>query len=78
MRHLVATAQKLILRNSWVIGKGGRVMSFYYEQTGFASIHLDDDGTVACYALIKSSSDCRACWKSHEITAEAEVDKLYK
>jgi polyribonucleotide nucleotidyltransferase len=46
------------------------------EQTG-ASIDLDDDGTVRIYAADKSSSDA-ALLKIHEITAEAEVDKLYK
>ena len=59
-----------------VIGKGGAMIRSITEQTG-ASIDLDDDGTVRIYAADKSSSDA-ALLKIHEITAEAEVDKLYK
>ncbi|RBP83084.1 polyribonucleotide nucleotidyltransferase [Marinomonas rhizomae] len=59
-----------------VIGKGGATIRSITEQTG-ASIDLDDDGTVRIYAADKASSDA-ALLKIHEITAEAEVDKLYK
>ncbi|TYL47100.1 polyribonucleotide nucleotidyltransferase [Marinomonas sp. IMCC 4694] len=59
-----------------VIGKGGAMIRSITEQTG-ASIDLDDDGTVRIYAADKASSDA-ALLKIHEITAEAEVDKLYK
>lgn len=59
-----------------VIGKGGATIRSITEQTG-ASIDLDDDGTVRIYAADKASSDA-ALLKIHEITAEAEIDKLYK
>ncbi|MBJ7537028.1 polyribonucleotide nucleotidyltransferase [Marinomonas transparens] len=59
-----------------VIGKGGSMIRSITEETG-ASIDLDDDGTVRIYAADKLSSDA-ALLKIHEITAEAEVDKLYK
>ncbi|MCV2401551.1 polyribonucleotide nucleotidyltransferase [Marinomonas sp. C2222] len=59
-----------------VIGKGGATIRSITEETG-ASIDLDDDGTVRIYAADKAASDA-ALLKIHEITAEAEVDKLYK
>ncbi|ETX10469.1 polynucleotide phosphorylase/polyadenylase [Marinomonas ushuaiensis DSM 15871] len=59
-----------------VIGKGGATIRSITEKTG-ASIDLDDDGTVRIYAADKSSSDA-ALLLIHEITAEAEIDKLYK
>ncbi|SBS27904.1 Polyribonucleotide nucleotidyltransferase [Marinomonas spartinae] len=59
-----------------VIGKGGATIRSITEQTG-ASIDLDDDGTVRIYAADKASSDA-ALLKIHEITAEAEIDKLYQ
>ena len=59
-----------------VIGKGGATIRSITEQTG-ASIDLDDDGTVRIYAADKAASDA-ALLKIHEITAEAEVDKLYQ
>ncbi|GAB3480672.1 polyribonucleotide nucleotidyltransferase [Marinomonas epiphytica] len=59
-----------------VIGKGGATIRSITEETG-ASIDLDDDGLVRIYAADKASSDA-ALLKIHEITAEAEVDKLYK
>ncbi|MEL0621719.1 polyribonucleotide nucleotidyltransferase [Marinomonas arenicola] len=59
-----------------VIGKGGAMIRSITEQTG-ASIDLDDDGTVRIYAADKAASDA-ALLKIHEITAEAEVDKLYQ
>lgn len=59
-----------------VIGKGGATIRSITELTG-ASIDLDDDGTVRIYAADKASSDA-ALLRIHEITAEAEVDKVYK
>ncbi|TBR42418.1 polyribonucleotide nucleotidyltransferase [Marinomonas agarivorans] len=59
-----------------VIGKGGATIRSITEETG-ASIDLDDDGTVRIYAADKASSDA-ALLRIHEITAEAEVDKVYK
>jgi polyribonucleotide nucleotidyltransferase len=59
-----------------VIGKGGATIRSITEETG-ASIDLDDDGTVRIYAADKASSDA-ALLKIHEITAEAEIDKLYQ
>ena len=59
-----------------VIGKGGATIRSITEQTG-ASIDLDDDGTVRIYAADKASSDA-ALVRIYEITAEAEVDKIYK
>lgn len=59
-----------------VIGKGGATIRSITELTG-ASIDLDDDGTVRIYAADKASSDA-AMLRIHEITAEAEVDKVYK
>ncbi|OUR72084.1 polyribonucleotide nucleotidyltransferase [Marinomonas sp. 42_23_T18] len=59
-----------------VIGKGGATIRSITELTG-ASIDLDDDGTVRIYAADKASSDA-ALVRIHEITAEAEVDKIYK
>ncbi|MEL0636233.1 polyribonucleotide nucleotidyltransferase [Marinomonas sp. TI.3.20] len=59
-----------------VIGKGGAMIRSITEQTG-ASIDLDDDGTVRIYAADKAASDA-ALLKIHEITAEAEIEKLYK
>ncbi len=59
-----------------VIGKGGATIRAITEQTG-ASIDLDDDGTVRIYATDKMSSD-KALLKVHEITAKAEINKLYR
>ena len=59
-----------------VIGKGGATIRSITELTG-ASIDLDDDGTVRIYAADKASSDA-ALVRIYEITAEAEVDKIYK
>ena len=59
-----------------VIGKGGATIRSITEDTG-ASIDLDDDGTVRIYAPDKAASDA-AMLRIHEITAEAEVDKLYQ
>ncbi|MCZ2721142.1 polyribonucleotide nucleotidyltransferase [Marinomonas sp. 15G1-11] len=59
-----------------VIGKGGATIRSITELTG-ASIDLDDDGTVRIFAADKASSDA-ALVRIYEITAEAEVDKIYK
>ncbi|WP_067095353.1 polyribonucleotide nucleotidyltransferase [Marinomonas atlantica] len=59
-----------------VIGKGGATIRSITEDTG-ASIDLDDDGTIRIYAPDKTASDA-AMLRIHEITAEAEIDKLYQ
>ena len=59
-----------------VIGKGGATIRSITEETG-ASIDLDDDGTVRIYAPDKNASDA-AMLRIHEITAEAEIDKIYQ
>ena len=59
-----------------VIGKGGAVIRGITEQTG-ASVDIDDDGTIRVYGEDAESRDA-ALAMIGEITAEAEVGKLYK
>lgn len=59
-----------------VIGKGGAVIRSITEETG-ASIDIDDDGNVRIYGEDATSRDA-AVAMVEEITAEAEVGKLYK
>ncbi|MGA0935844.1 MAG: polyribonucleotide nucleotidyltransferase [Pseudohongiellaceae bacterium] len=59
-----------------VIGKGGAVIRSITEETG-ASIDIDDDGNVRIYGEDATSRDA-AVAKIEEITAEAEIGKLYK
>ncbi|MWJ27824.1 polyribonucleotide nucleotidyltransferase [Halomonas sp. ZH2S] len=58
-----------------VIGKGGATIRKICEDTG-ASIDLDDDGSVRIYAEDKAAAQ-RAIDTVLEITAEAEIGKLY-
>ena len=58
-----------------VIGKGGAVIRSITEETG-AAIDIDDDGVVRIYGEDADSRDA-ALARISEITAEAEVGKLY-
>ncbi len=58
-----------------VIGKGGAVIRSITEETG-AAIDIDDDGVVRIYGEDVNSRDA-ALDRINEITAEAEVGKLY-
>jgi polyribonucleotide nucleotidyltransferase len=59
-----------------VIGKGGAVIRSITEETG-ASIDIDDDGNVRIYGEDATSRDA-AVARVQEITAEAEIGKVYK
>ena len=59
-----------------VIGKGGATIRALTEETG-AMIDIDDDGTVRIYASDKAAAKA-ATDKVIEITAEAEVGKIYE
>ncbi|MDT8398850.1 MAG: polyribonucleotide nucleotidyltransferase [Pseudomonadales bacterium] len=59
-----------------VIGKGGVTIRAITEETG-ASVDIDDDGNVRIYGEDADSRDA-AVRMIQEITAEAEIDKLYK
>ncbi|SHM14914.1 polyribonucleotide nucleotidyltransferase [Vreelandella subglaciescola] len=59
-----------------VIGKGGSMIRKICDDTG-ASIDLDDDGTVRIYAEDKKAAKA-AVDTVLEITAEAEIGKLYR
>ena len=58
-----------------VIGKGGAVIRSITEETG-AAVDIDDDGVVRIYGEDAQSRDA-ALERINEITAEAEVGKLY-
>jgi len=59
-----------------VIGKGGATIRSITEQTG-ASIDIDDDGSIRIYGEDGDSRD-KAVEMVNEITAEAEVGRLYR
>ncbi|MDM3871288.1 polyribonucleotide nucleotidyltransferase [Porticoccus sp. W117] len=59
-----------------VIGKGGATIRALTEETG-ASIDIEDDGSIRIYAADKESLDL-AVFKIEEITAEAEIGKVYQ
>lgn len=59
-----------------VIGKGGATIRALTEETG-ASIDLDDSGLVKVFGETKACADA-AIAKIEEITAEAEVGKIYE
>ena len=59
-----------------VIGKGGAMIRKICDDTG-ASIDLDDDGTVRIYAEDKKATKA-AIDTVLELTAEAEIGKLYR
>ncbi len=58
-----------------VIGKGGAVIRSITEETG-AAVDIDDDGVVRIYGEDVQSRDA-AVERINEITAEAEIGKLY-
>ncbi len=58
-----------------VIGKGGAVIRSITEETG-AAVDIDDDGIVRIYGEDSESRDA-ALDRIKEITAEAEIGKLY-
>jgi len=59
-----------------VIGKGGATIRALTEETG-ASIDLDDSGLVKVFGETKACADA-AVAKISEITAEAEIGKVYE
>jgi polyribonucleotide nucleotidyltransferase len=59
-----------------IIGKGGATIRGIVEETG-AEIDIQDDGSVRIYADSAESKDA-AVARIEEITAEAEVGKIYK
>ena len=59
-----------------VIGKGGVTIRSITEETG-ASVDIDDDGNVLIYGEDAASRDA-AVAMVEEITAEAEIGKIYK
>ncbi|PCJ38728.1 MAG: polyribonucleotide nucleotidyltransferase [Moraxellaceae bacterium] len=58
-----------------VIGKGGAMIRQICDETG-ASIDIEDDGTVKVYGENRAAADAGVV-KVQEVTAEAEVDKVY-
>ena len=59
-----------------VIGKGGATIRSITEETG-ASVDIEDDGTITIFGEGAESRDA-AIERIKEITAEAEVGKIYK
>ncbi|MCK4538756.1 MAG: polyribonucleotide nucleotidyltransferase [Candidatus Krumholzibacteria bacterium] len=59
-----------------IIGPGGKMIRHIQDTTG-AKIDIDDDGTVAIAAVDQASGDA-ALEMINNITAEAELDKVYK
>ncbi len=59
-----------------IIGPGGKVIRGIQDESG-ATIEVEDDGTVKIAAVDKKSSDI-ALKRIKEITAEAEIGKIYE
>ncbi len=59
-----------------VIGKGGATIRALTDETG-ATIDIDDNGNVKIYSSDKTASD-EARRRIEELTADAEVGKIYK
>ena len=59
-----------------IIGKGGATIRSIVEETG-AEVDIDDDGSVRIYAANAESKNA-AVARINEITAEAEVGKIYE
>ena len=59
-----------------IIGPGGKVIRGIQDESG-ATIEVEDDGTVKIAAVDKRSSDI-ALKRIEEITAEAEVGRVYE
>ncbi len=58
-----------------IIGKGGIMIRSIVEETG-AEVDVEDDGSVRIYAADSESKDA-AVARIQEITAEAEIGKIY-
>jgi polyribonucleotide nucleotidyltransferase len=58
-----------------IIGKGGVTIRSIVDETG-AEVDVDDDGSVRIYAADRAAKDA-AVARVMEITAEAEVGKIY-
>ena len=58
-----------------VIGKGGSVIRSITEETG-ATIDIEDSGVITIASVDKAAAD-RACKLIEDLTAEAEVGKVY-
>ena len=58
-----------------IIGKGGATIRSIVEETG-AEIDIEDDGSVRIYAENAAAKDA-AIARIQEITAEAEIGKIY-
>ena len=58
-----------------IIGKGGTTIRSIVEDTG-AEVDVEDDGSVRIYAADSESKDA-AVARVQEITAEAEIGKIY-
>ena len=59
-----------------IIGKGGATIRSIVEETG-AEVDVEDDGTVRIYGEDGTSKDA-AVKRVQEITAEAEIGKIYR
>jgi len=59
-----------------IIGKGGATIRSICEESG-ATVDIDDDGLVKIYGENKASCDI-AIARVEEITAEAEIGKIYE
>ena len=59
-----------------IIGKGGATIRSICDETG-ATVDIDDDGLVKIYGENKASCDA-AIARIEEITAEAEIGKIYE
>jgi len=59
-----------------IIGPGGKMIRHIQDTSG-AKIDIEDDGTVTIAAVDKESHD-KAMAMIEEITAEPEIDKVYK
>lgn len=58
-----------------VIGKGGATIRALTEETG-ATIDIEDDGSIRIYSDDREGLD-RAVYRIEELTAEAEVGRIY-
>ena len=59
-----------------IIGPGGKMIRHIQDTSG-AKIDIDDDGTIAISAVDQAAGD-KALEMIDQITAEAELDKVYK